>query len=170
MDVRVHVFVFIIFFRPKHPTKVHVWAGISTRGRTGICIFDGIMDRFVYVEILEKTLLPFVRDVYPDSHRFMADNDPKHTSLHARDFLSSNNLVWWRTPAESPDLNPIENIWHELKEYIRREVKPLLKDELVQGINRFWDTVDVPKCKKYIGHLKKVMPKVVEENGEPTGY
>ena len=49
-------------------------------------------------------------------------------------------------------------------------MKPLRKDELVQGINRFWDTVDVPKCKKYISHLKKVIPKVIEENGEPTGY
>ena len=156
--------------RPKHPTKVHVWAGISVRGRTGICIFDGIMDRYMYVEILEKTLLPFVRDVYPDSHRFMADNDPKHTSILAREFLSSNNIVWWRTPAESPDLNPIENMWHELKEYIRREVKPQRKDELIQGIKRFWETVDVAKCKKYIGHLQKVIPKVIEQNGEPTGY
>ena len=30
--------------RPKHPVKVHVWAGISTRGATKICIFQGIMD------------------------------------------------------------------------------------------------------------------------------
>lgn len=128
------------------------------------------MDRYMYVEILEKTLLPFVRDVYPDSHRFMADNDPKHTSILAQEFLSSNNIVWWRTPAESPDLNPIENMWHELKEYIRREVKPQRKDELIQGIKRFWETVDVAKCKKYIGHLQKVIPKVIEQNGEPTGY
>ena len=140
------------------------------RGRTGICVFDAIMDRFLYVEILEKTLLPFVQEVYPDSHRFMADNDPKHTSVHAREFLSSNKLVWWRTPAESPDINPIENLWHELKEFIRREVKPQRKDELVQGIHTFWNTVDVAKCVKYIGHLRKVIPKIIEQNGEPTGY
>ena len=30
---------------------------------------------YMYVEILEKTLFPFINDVYPDSHRFMADND-----------------------------------------------------------------------------------------------
>ena len=30
--------------RPKHPVKVHVWAGISCHGPTGVCIFDGIMD------------------------------------------------------------------------------------------------------------------------------
>ena len=27
--------------RPKHPVKVHVWAGISWKGRTEICIFEG---------------------------------------------------------------------------------------------------------------------------------
>ena len=102
--------------RPKHPYKVHVWAGISLRGRTGICIFTGTMDRYVYVDILKKTLLTFIRDVYPESHCFMADNDPKHNSNYARDFLVANRINWWRTPAESPDVNPIENVWHELKE------------------------------------------------------
>lgn len=162
--------MFFFSNRPKHPTKVHVWAGISLRGRTGICIFEGVMDRYLYVEILEKTLLPFIEDVYPDSHRFMADNDPKHTSRHAKRFLDENNINWWRTPAESPDLNPIENLWHELKEYIRREIKPKKKEELVDGIMQFWETVDVNKCTKYIRHIFKVIPKVIELNGEPTGY
>ena len=43
-------------------------------------------------------------------------------------------------------MNPIENIWHELKEYIRREVKPRSKEALVNGITRFWATVDGHKC------------------------
>ena len=69
-------------------------------------------------------------------------------------------------------LNPIENLWHELKEYVRRVTKPKTKDELVAGIVEFWETVDVAKCKKYIhvGHLKKVVPKVIEMYGGSTGY
>lgn len=117
--------------------KVHIWAGISMRGATGICIFDGIMDAVLYVQILQKTLLPFLHEVYPDGHRFMQDNDPKHTANHTTEFFQSHNINWWRTPAESPDLNPIENLWHELKEYLRREVKPHTKEELVSGIQEF---------------------------------
>ena len=156
--------------RPKHPVKVHVWAGISKRGATGVCIFEGIMDRYLYVDVLRRTLVPFIQGVYTDGHRFMADNDPKHTSVHAREWLRDNSINWWRTPAESPDLNPIENLWHELKEFIRREVKPKTKGELVQGIKDFWVTVDRTKCCKYISHLNKVIPKVKELNGEATGY
>ena len=100
----------------------------------------------------------------------MQDNDPKHTSAYAIDYLRQNEVKWWRTPAESPDLNPIENMWHELKEFNRREVKPKTKEELVAGIIKFWDTVTVEKCKKYINHLKKVIPRVIELNGEATGY
>ena len=156
--------------RPKHPTKVHVWAGISKRGRTPIVIFDGIMDATLYVKIIQNGLLPFIQETYPDSHRFMQDNDPKHTSKKVAEFFAQSGVNWWKTPPESPDMNPIENLWHEMKEHIRREVKPVSKSELVNGITQFWDTVDTHKCSKYINHLRKVIPRVIELNGHATGY
>ena len=113
--------------------KVHVWAGISVQGRTGVCVFDGIMDAEMYVDILRCTLLPFLHDVFSDGHRFMQDNDPKYTSRQAAQFFQENRVNWWNTPPESPDLNPIENLWHEMKEFLRREVKPHTKDELIGG-------------------------------------
>ena len=61
-------------------------------------------------------------------------------------------------------------MWHELKEYLRREVKPSRKEELVAGIKQFLETVDVAKCQKYIRHLRKVLPKIIGCNGKPTGY
>ena len=142
------------------------------QGPTPICIFEGIMTKELYVCILRETLLPFLHTTFPEAstHRFMQDNDPKHVSRCAQDFLASNGVNWWKTPAESPDLNPIENLWHELKEYIRRVVKPKTKDELISGILAFWSTVDVAKCRKYIQHLKKVIPRVIELEGQATGY
>jgi transposase len=97
----------------------------------------------------------------------MMDNDPKHTSGYAAEWMRRNSVNWWKTP---PDLNPIENLWHELKEYIRREIKPKTKDKLVTGIVKFWETVDTAKCLKYVGHHKKVIPKVIQVEGAATGY
>ena len=82
----------------------------------------------------------------------MMDNDPEHTSGYATDWMSGNSVKWWKTPAESPDLNPIENLWHKLKQYmyIKREIKPKTEDELIQGIVQFWGAVNTAKCLKYI--------------------
>ena len=59
-----------------------------------------------------------------------------------------------------------------MKEFIRREVKPTTcnKAELVEGITRFWATVNVYKCCRYIRHLSKRLPKVIEKAGAATGY
>ncbi|KAJ8030040.1 Transposable element Tcb1 transposase [Holothuria leucospilota] len=108
--------------KPKHPLKVHVWAGISSAGATPIHIFEGIMDSQFYVEnILRKVLLPFIQTNFSgNNYRFCQDNDPKHRSRLAMAFLEENNINYWETPAESPDMNPIENVWHELKHYLRK--------------------------------------------------
>ena len=45
---------------PKHSLKVHVWAGISRKGTTKVCIFDDIIDAELYCRILVTTLLPFI--------------------------------------------------------------------------------------------------------------
>ena len=136
-------------FRPKHPPKVHIWAAISLKGPTNVCIFDGIMDGGLYVEILESTLLPFIAEKFASGHRFMQDNDPKHTCGLTKTFFENNNINWWKTAPESPDLNPVENLWHELKDFIRRDVKPKTKEELIAGIKDFWKGVDRAKCTRY---------------------
>ena len=128
------------------------------------------MNAPVYIDILDQALLPFLREVYPEGHRFMQDNDPKHTSKAAQKFMEQNSINWWKTPAESPDCNPIENVWHELKEYLRREVKPKTKKELIDGIKEFWETADRAKCTQYIRHLRKVIPRITELQGDATGY
>ena len=68
------------------------------------------MNAEFYVNILEECLVPFIREKYPDSHHFMQVNDRR-----AQQFFSEHGIHWWRTPTESPDANPIENLWHEMK-------------------------------------------------------
>jgi len=82
--------------------QVHVWAGISTRGATNICIFEGNMDSVAYQDILSRFLLPFVHNKSPKGYRFMQDNDPKHTSRSTLQWIERNEVNWWRTPPESP--------------------------------------------------------------------
>ena len=86
----------------------------------------------------------------------MQDNDPKH-------------INYWPTPPESPDLNPIENLWAGLKSYIRKTKKPRNKDELTAGIKEYWIihvTHDV--CNRYINHIINVLPIVVKKIGTAT--
>ena len=158
--------------KPKHPYKVHIWGGISKRGATDLVIFTGILKKEFYVEtILRDTLLPYTKSVFPDgTYRFQQDNDPKHKSRLAINFIEQNNINYWPTPAESPDLNLIENLWHELKNHLRVRVKPKTKEELVDGIEHFWQNLNVERCTKYINHLQKVMPVVLERNGKASGY
>ena len=49
-------------------------------------------------------------------------------------------------------------------------MKPKNKEELIQGIVSFWEGIDVAKYRKYINHLAKVLPKVIECEGGPTEF
>ena len=65
----------------------------------------------LYTQISCKTLFPFPEQKLRalPSTIFMQDNDPKHTSQAAGQFIEDNGMDWWRTPPESPDLNQISS-------------------------------------------------------------
>ena len=89
----------------------------------------------------------------------------------AKNYLIKNEINWWLTPPESPDINPIEMMWNELKVFLRRHIKPSNKEELVNGIVKFWtQKVDVEKCNRYINHIPKVLPIIVERDGRASGH
>ena len=68
---------------------------------------------FFTKSILRDNLLPFIKERFPDSHRFQQDNDPKHRSNMTKQFMEENGINWWTVwPSESPDINPIEMVWN----------------------------------------------------------
>ena len=72
-------------------------------GTTGICIVDGVMDKFLFVEILSEKLPPFIREIYPNHY-------PKHSSLYVKAFLQENNINGGKH-FQSPDSHPhIKNL------------------------------------------------------------
>ena len=160
--------------RPKHPLKIHIWGGISMKGPTPLVMFSGIMNATRYAVILENGLLPFIEQKYARGHRLQQDNDPKHTSKFIESFFSRRNVNWWKTPPESPDLNPIENVWGSLKVYLRnsyfRNDRPRNLSSLKEGIKTFWKTLTPEICTRYIHHVHTVIPEVLNRDGKASGY
>jgi hypothetical protein len=67
--------------RYSHQASVHVLGGISRRGATSWEIFSGRLNARGFTSLLGDFLVPFVRRIYPDSHRLHMDNAPSHSSV-----------------------------------------------------------------------------------------
>ena len=82
---------------PKSRQKVMAWGGISRKGKTPLFCFTNIMDGPFYVHILQSQLLPAAQSMYQSNWRLQQDNDPKHTSRVAKDFVVENGMIGRRT-------------------------------------------------------------------------
>ena len=82
--------------------------GISRNGKTPLIIFRGKLNSSYFCELAEEFLLPFIQEKYPINHRLHMDNAPSHSSAQTRNFLNNEGVLHFKTPAQSPDLNPIK--------------------------------------------------------------
>nr|GBO27841.1 Transposable element Tcb2 transposase [Araneus ventricosus] len=98
-----------------------VWGCMSAVGVENLHFIDGMMDKYMYLDILKQNLKQSAEKMGILPHyKLYQDNDPKHNSHICGLWALYHCPQVIRTPAQSPDLNPIENIRDHLNNRIRK--------------------------------------------------
>lgn len=154
-----------------------MWGCITYDGPGYACqIFDGTMKKEDYIHILE-TAMKDTLDWYgydPENIYFQQDKDPKHTAKVTKQWFKDNNFnVDWTYswPPQSPDLNPIEHVWHHLK------LKLSAYPTKAKGVHELWDRVEEQwatftkeDCQRYIDSMPARIDAVIKAKGGHTNY
>jgi hypothetical protein len=126
-----------------------------------------------YKKILNDYLFKSINDLnLEDEWYLLQDNDPKHTSNVVRSFLSVHDVEMVQNyPPNSPDLNPIENLWnfHARKVHAR---KPKNLKELRKFIKEEWYKLseNIEFLRKLISSMKDRLEEVIAVKGWYTHY
>ena len=93
-----------------------LWGCFAAGGPGALHKIDGIMREEHYVDILKQHLKISVRKLkLGRKWVFQMGNDPKHTSKVVAKWLNDNKVKVLEWSSQRNDLNPIENLWAELK-------------------------------------------------------
>jgi transposase len=140
--------------------SVNCWGWISHEGVGVIHRIEGHMDGLQYQHILQNVIVPSVQMLYPNG---VIHLQLDHTSIHdsgvVQEWLSHQadvELIDW--PPRAPDMNPIENMWSEVKRTMQEtwpDSPPRNSDELWALVSNTWDAV--AESQRYIRSLIESM-------------
>lgn len=151
--------------------SVMVWGCISSQGVGNLVFINGNMDQEQYLDILKQNLPQSAHKFgFGNNFKFYQDNDPKHKAWNVRSWLLYNCRKVIDTPAQSPDLNPIENIWVFLKRRVAKR-NPKNKRELVQFIKEEWEKIpEHYNFSELIKSMNRRLFSVIDAEGRHTKY
>lgn len=153
-----------------------VWAGISMQAKTELVFIEtggrvgGLTANRYIEEILQDHVVPYAGFI-GENFILMQDNARPHTAGSVRQYLQEVEIAAMDWPARSPDLNPIEHLWDQLKKKVRaRNPAPATKPDLKAALLEEWDSIDQDQVKKLIRSMKKRMEAVIRARGGNTKY
>lgn len=145
---------------------INVWGCFSAQGVESLYQINGIMTGAMYREILKNQMAPVLRRLGAD-FKFQQDNDPKHKSKVVQRYLSNAKFTVLDWPSQSPDLNPIENLWGQIKQQLRKlPVGPKSLDGIYAFVKREWESLE----RDYLLTLVHSMPSRIEAVIKNKGY
>ena len=149
--------------------NVIVWGSFSWCFVGPLHRIQGTIDQHMYKEILENVMLPYAEENLPLVWKFQQDNDPKHTAKSVKTWFNAKKINVLEWPAQSPDQNPIENLWEEVDRNINRSTATNL-DRLWIEIKAAWDDITSERCQKLISSMGCRCQAVTDSKGYPTKY
>jgi len=154
----------------KHDLKINVWGCFCAQGVGKLSLIEGIMDTKVYTLILDNELRDSVKSLFKrKSFIFQQDNDPKHKAKKTIEYLADNGIKVLPWPPQSPDLNPIENLWSILDKKCRRR-EPKNARELFEDLQEAWNALEVELLQKLVDSMPRRLQAVIDAKGMPTKY
>jgi transposase len=97
------------------------------------------------------------------------DNDPKHTSKVVAKWLKDNKVKVLEWPSQSPDLNPVENLWAEVKKHVRAR-RPTNLTQLHQLCQEEWANIHTIYCGKLVEGYPKRLTQVKQFKSNAIKY